>query len=397
MTETEKKVREAGTLIIKIITGSTAFGLNTPKSDVDIRGVYVLPWKDRLRQDVGDQISDEKNDETYWEITKFFRELAKANPQALEMLYSADDCILEGKEYLLKIRNEMGFITRHCEKTFLEYAKGQIARARGLNKKIANPQFADPPKILDFCYVSMPNATAVPVKEWLKTHKDDEFGDDQKWYALAKIDHIDMGYAIFGQPKSERDVPELNEHEWRWAYGIVKNEEKSGDIQLLSIPKGKKMLAFMFFNRNAYSKACKEHAQYKKWEVERNPERYETTIAHGQGYDAKNMMHCIRLLYTARDIAIMHKVIVSRKAEREFLLNIKRGGWKYDDILEYAESQVSQVSKLFASSGLPDKEYTDREIDDYTIEFIDYVYEHEESIVKRIGRWFLGLDKITWS
>ena len=85
MTETEKKVRETGTLIIKIVTGSTAFGLNTPTSDVDIRGVYVLPWKDRLRQDVGDQIADEKNDETYWEITKFFRELAKANPQALEI------------------------------------------------------------------------------------------------------------------------------------------------------------------------------------------------------------------------------------------------------------------------------------------------------------------------
>ena len=198
-TETEKKVRAAGTLVFKVISGSTSFGLNTPTSDIDIRGVYVLPWTDRIRQDVGDQIADATNDETYWEITKFFRELARANPQALEMLYSPDNCILEGKEYLEKIREEMDFVTRRCEKTFVEYAKGQINRARGMNKKVFNPQAANPPKILDFCYVPMPNGTAVPVKEWLKTHENDEYGSDQKWYSVAAIDHIDMGFAIYGQ------------------------------------------------------------------------------------------------------------------------------------------------------------------------------------------------------
>ena len=54
MTETEQKVRKIGTLIIKVISGSTSFGLNTPTSDIDIRGVYILPWEDRLRQDIGD-------------------------------------------------------------------------------------------------------------------------------------------------------------------------------------------------------------------------------------------------------------------------------------------------------------------------------------------------------
>ena len=371
--ETEKKVRATGTLVFKVISGSTSFGLNTPTSDIDIRGVYVLPWTERIRQDVGDQIADATNDETYWEISKFFRELSRANPQALEMLYSPDNCILEGKEYLEKIREEMDFVTRRCEKTFVEYAKGQINRARGMNKKVFNPKAANPPKILDFCYVPMPNGTAVPVKEWLKTHENDEYGSDQKWYSVAAIDHIDMGFAIYGQSKNERDVPNLNEHEWRWAYGIVRNEDTSCEIQLNSIPKGKVMLGVMVYNKNAFSKACKEHSEYKVWVKKRNPERYETTIAHGQGYDAKNMMHCIRLLFTARDIAMTHRVVVSRKNERDFLLNIKNGGWSYDDAVSYAEKLVSEVKTLFANSNLRTTDYTVREIDDYTIKFIRYV------------------------
>lgn len=386
--ETEKKVRATGTLVFKVISGSTSFGLNTPTSDIDIRGVYILPWEDRIRQDAVDQIADDTNDETYWEISKFFFELSKANPQALEMLYSPDNCILEGKEYLYKIRAEMNFVTRRCEKTFVEFAKGQIARARGLNKKVFNPQAAFAPKVLDFCYVAMPNGTAKPVKEWLKTHENDDYGADQKWYSLAAIDHIDMGYAIYGQPKAERDVQGLNEHEWRWAYGIVRDENTSGDIQLNSIPKGKPVLAFMFYNKNAYSKACKEHAEFKEWEKKRNPERYETTLAHGQGYDAKNMMHCIRLLFTARDIAMTHRVVVSRKNERDFLLNIKQGGWSYDDVLSYAEKLLSEVTTLFANSGLRTTDFTVREVDDYLIKFIHFVEERESSIGRRITKFF---------
>lgn len=391
MTETEKKVRTVGTLIIKVITGSTSFGLATPTSDVDIRGVYVLPWEDRLRQDVGDQIANDTNDETYWEITKFFRELAKANPQSLEMLYSPDSCILEGKEYLYKIRREMTFITRRCEKTFVEYAKGQISRARGLNKKVFKPKPDGQPRVLDYCYVPMPNGCAVTFKEWLGTHSGDDYGDDQKWYSIAAIDHIDNGFAIYGQPKGERDVEGLSEHEWRWAYGVVRNEETSGDVQLNSIPKGKPVLGYMVFNRNAYAKECKERAEYKEWVAKRNPERYNTTIQHGQGYDAKNMMHCIRLLFTARDIAVKHTVVVDRSTEREFLLNVKNGGWTYDNVLSYAENLVSEVTSLFANSGLRENDYTVREIDDYTVGFIRYVF-HETSLCARLSRLFRRKD-----
>lgn len=382
MTDTERKVRSAGTLIIKVVTGSTSFGLATPTSDLDIRGVYVLPWEDRVRQDVGDQIANSTNDETYWEITKFFRELAKANPQALEMLYSPDNCILEGKEYLEKIRNEMSFVTRRCEKTFVEYARGQIHRARGMNKKVFKPKPTEPPCVLDYCYVASPYGGSIPVKEWLSTHADDEYGADQKWYAIAAIDHIDNGYAIYGQPVSDRNVPGQLEHEWRWAYGIVRNELTSGDVQLNSIPKDIPVLGFMYFNRNAYSKEFKERAEYKEWVEKRNPERYNTTIRHGQGYDAKNMMHCVRLLYTARDIATLGRVIVDRKEDREFLLSIKNGEWKYDDILGYAENLVKSVTEQFALSRLRTSEYTAREIDDYTIDFINYVE-------RKNTNWFL--------
>lgn len=386
MTDTERKVRETGKLLIKVITGSTSFGLATPTSDVDIRGVYMLPALTRVRSDAPMQIADETNDETYWELSKFIRELSRSNPQALEMLYSPDNCILEGKKYLEKIRNEVGFITKRCEKTFVEYAKGQISRARGMNKKVFKPKPTEPPRVLDYCYVPMPNGSAIPVKQWLETHKNDEYGNDQKWYALSAIDHIDNGFAIYGLPASERNIAGLNEHEWRWAYGIVRNEETSGDVQLNSIPKGKVALAYMVFNRNAYSKEFKERAEYKEWVEKRNPERYETTIKHGQGYDAKNMMHCIRLLFTARDIAVRNQVIVNRSSERDFLLSIKNGEWKYDDALSYAEKLCDEVHTLFENSTLMDVEYTQQWVDDYIVKFICDFAEEYDSIRGRLSR-----------
>jgi hypothetical protein len=96
------------------------------------------------------------------------------------------------------------------------------------------------------------------------------------------------------------------------------------------------------------------------------------------------MMHCVRLLFTARDIAMMHKVVVDRTPERDFLLNIKQGGWKYDDILQYSERLVEEVTQLFSTSGLKTEEYSVKEIDDYTIAFAKYALE--PSLGRKISR-----------
>ena len=100
-------------------------------------------------------------------------------------------------------------------------------------------------------------------------------------------------------------------------------------------------------------------------------------------------MHCVRLLFTARDIAMMHKVVVDRSNERDFLLNIKQGGWKYDDILEYSENLVEEVKRLFATSDLCEDDYSTLEVDNYVIDFIKYVEKREANPLVRLARRLL--------
>ena len=240
-------------------------------------------------------------------------------------------------------------------------------RAREFNKKVFKPCPKEHPRVLDYCYVVDGNR-AVPFRDWLKERKGDivptGYPNDQKSYALAAIDHVTDTYALYYEhlllDQVEMAAPE---HEWRWAYGVVADEEKSCDIQLCSIPKGLYPVATLFFNKNAYSHDCAEHTKYWKWVEDRNEERYAGTIAHGKGYDAKNVMHCIRLLMTAKDIAEKGVVTVDRSADREFLFRIKRGEFEYDEVVKMGNELCEAVERAFEASTRLMPEVTCRDTD----------------------------------
>lgn len=351
---TVDELKRTGWIIMDAVVGSQAFGLATETSDVDTRGVFVLPIEDRLSYNAIDQVADEKNNHVYWELKKFLQLLRDGNPSALELLNSPKRCILQGEEFFEMIPKDV-WITQACCKSFLEYAKNQLSRAYGLNKKIFNPQPEEPPRVLDYCYVVDGNQ-AVPFRQWLAKRPSDAicqagYPNDQKSYALAAIDHATDTYALYYEPLLQNSVEmAAPEHEWRWAYGVVSDDEKANDIQLASIPKNTPVCGILFFNKNAYSHDCSEHTKYWKWVKERNESRYEETIKHGQGYDAKNTMHCIRLLMTAKDIAERGTVTVDRTADREYLLSIKQGKFTYDEMMERSDALVAEVTEAFKNS-----------------------------------------------
>lgn len=74
------------------------------------------------------------------------------------------------------------------------------------------------------------------------------------------------------------------------------------EVSLSSIPKDEILCAYLFVNHDAYSSYCKVYNEYFSWVPARNEVRFEGTMSHGQGYDAKNMMHTIRLLQQAKEI-----------------------------------------------------------------------------------------------
>ena len=70
---TIKDIKEKGLLLFECISGSKAYGLNTEKSDTDLKGVYYLPKAQFYGLDYIPQISNETSDEVYYELLQLDR------------------------------------------------------------------------------------------------------------------------------------------------------------------------------------------------------------------------------------------------------------------------------------------------------------------------------------
>lgn len=121
---------DPSSIILEGITGSTAYGLATPDSDVDKHGVYQAPTREVLGLfPPKETVVTNDPDITYHEVTKFIRLAAKANPTVLEILYLSDYTIVNPVGQLL-IDNRAAFLSKTIYHSYGGYA---IAQARRLN------------------------------------------------------------------------------------------------------------------------------------------------------------------------------------------------------------------------------------------------------------------------
>lgn len=325
-------------VLLECLSGSHAYGLQLPASDVDIKGVFALPKREFFGLSYTEQVSNATNDEVYYELKRFVDLLCRNNPNILELLNTPADCVRTRHPLMDKLKPEL-FLSKLCEQSFAGYAQTQIKKARGLNKKILKP-FAEARKsILDFCYVAEGQG-AVPLGEWLaqRNWKQEDCG-------LAAIAHFRDAYALFHSSNNSPDAAQLN--------GIASGPQAQ-DVSLSSVPKGWSPAGVMHFNKDGYSVYCREYKEYWDWVEKRNEERYANTLSHGKNYDAKNMMHTFRLLHMALEIAQEGKVNV-RRPDREFLLSIRRGEFEYDELLKRADEKLEEIKTAFAKSELPEQ------------------------------------------
>lgn len=332
---TIQDLKEKGLLLFECISGSKAYGLDTPQSDTDLKGVFFLPKEQFYGLDYIPQISNETNDEVYYELGRFVELLCKNNPNLLELLASPDECILYKHPLIDKLHIDM-FLSKLCKDTFAGYALTQIRKARGYKKKVVNPMDKEGKTVLDFCYI-IDSYQSVPVKEWL-----DKNGYAQEKCGLSSISHTKGMYALFYDTEDE------------FGYHGIAVKETANEVSLSSIPKGEKKLAYLSFNIEAYSMYCKEYKEYWDWVAERNDNRYQDNLGHGKNYDSKNMMHTIRLLQVAEEILSDGKLNVKRP-NREQLLDIKSGKMDYDDLLLMADKLMESIGKYAKMSDLQDK------------------------------------------
>jgi predicted nucleotidyltransferase len=134
-------------IILSGITGSQAYGLARPGSDIDMKGIYVAPFRSVLGLNGSVVVAESKTqnnpDREYHEVGKFVKLALKCNPTILEMLFldeygtltNAGRALIDARKYFLSepaIRGSYG-----------AYAKAQADRLVRRNDE-SKPWHSDP-------------------------------------------------------------------------------------------------------------------------------------------------------------------------------------------------------------------------------------------------------------
>lgn len=401
-------IRSEGLLIYEYIRGSHAYGLNKSNSDVDTAGVYIEPIEQilGLGLDFQEEITDEKHDNVWFSLRKFMSMLLSSNPTVLESLFIPQDKIIYEHPIMTEIKkNRYAFITKECFKPFIGYAKQQIIKARGLNKKIVNPVY-ERLGPLDFCYTYY-NQGSTKINNWLE-HR----GLKQKYCGLVNIPNMRDNYGVYydfgnhmlnenitiddledaiynsheGDPKYDfasfiieygRKLNDINASNGipfkvcnltiRSAFllvssnpigykGIVGEDGESNELRLSSIEKNAVPICNLSYNKDGYIKHCKDYKDYKDWEKYRNPERYKDNISNDKNYDCKNMCHSVRLMHMGLEIANTGEVNIDRtNIDKDFLMRIRNAEFSYDELISYLDDKKAEMEEAMNNSKLPEK------------------------------------------
>ncbi len=120
-------------MLVKALGGSTAYGLNTPESDLDYRGVFVNtdPSKILGLEKLEHHQKQETDDIVYYEVRKFFELLRNGNTGALEILFSGT--LLETSDAFAEMqKNRLNFVdTDKMFRCLLGYMQGERRLANG--------------------------------------------------------------------------------------------------------------------------------------------------------------------------------------------------------------------------------------------------------------------------
>jgi predicted nucleotidyltransferase len=121
------------------VHGSHAYGLNGPKSDLDLRGFFFLPPEQFFGLHGGPEQYEKPDEDDYvtWEFRKFVRLAGANNPNILETLFTdLEDIRFQTLPAMtLRYHARDWFLSKKVNKTFGGYAKGQFLKlAKNIDK-----------------------------------------------------------------------------------------------------------------------------------------------------------------------------------------------------------------------------------------------------------------------
>lgn len=297
--------------------GSHSYGLNTPESDEDFKGIavptkeYLLGFLKKFEQAEVKKTAESDVEFVIYDIRKFFNLASQANPNMIELLYlDSDDYLFvtDAGHRLIEARDL--FLSKKIVYTYTGYSASQLKRI-----KLHRAHLLTPPK-------------KEPMRE--------DFGLPSDKPLLSK--------------DQQGAFVELMDK------GVIQENEMSPNF-LEALAKEK-----------AYFQARRHWEQYQEWKQNRNPKRAE--LEERFGFDTKHGMHLYRLMIQAREILTTGKLIVKRKDDREEMLSIRNGAWSYDKLVEWAEHQEQELMEIAKTSKLP-KEPNSQKLDMLCMDIVE--------------------------
>lgn len=356
---TLEELKKSNDIIFSCVSGSHAYGLNTEKSDIDERGIYLLDREEYLKlTPTQPQISNDSQDIIYYCLKRYLHIASQCNPNILELLWiDENDILFKDGRYDILRKNRNLFISKGCFNSFSGYAYCQIKRARGQNKNINNPWPRERPSYIDYCgfidfmayaqYIegydqkTMPGRP-IPIR---KTNV-----DLSRCHA-AKLEHVNWGWRLYNYPEKSK--------------GVFRGTEKDGyKIIPESIPISEEWSRFagiLIFNEDEYKSDLVKHKQYWEWIENRNDSRWISQEKGEMDFDGKNIMHCFRLLFSCKNILTNGEPIVKFSGQdRDFLMKIRSVEFKYDYLIKLCEEKMAELEEINKGTKIPDSVYSEK-------------------------------------
>lgn len=391
--KTFEDIKNSDRLLYHYIAGSTLYHCNEEGSDVDTKGLFIATpdemfglgfdkqFRDKYKGVIdlyATQIGDDKADNVLYELGKYMSMLLSSNANVLESLFVPDDMVIVKPHKCLDalFENRDKFITKACFMPFVSYAIEQVKKARGLNKKIVNP-IKERLTPFDFAYTFCKQGST-NIRNWLVDRgldKDccglvnipnmhDIYGVYYDWgahfekYGIKTVEDFkkrELDYGFVESFYNPADIEEWFENNKEIKHYRGMCLDNATDMRSSSVSKGEKPICWMSYNENGFNSHCRVYKEYKEWEKNRNPRRYESNL--NKNYDSKNMYHCVRLMRMGKEIANGDGLILDRReaGDRDLLMDIRHHKFEYDEIMALVAKDEAELNEAIAKSKLPEK------------------------------------------
>ncbi|MFZ5892697.1 MAG: DNA polymerase beta superfamily protein [Myxococcota bacterium] len=351
--------------IFVTLAGSQAHGTARADSDLDLRGICVMPLEQRLslfatfEQDASPlagpvwnsvearvrahtsaaRALGTKTESVVFELAKFLKLCVQANPNALEILFADErDWLFETPAWLTLRAERHLFLTRRVEESFLGYAVAQLKRIRTHRAWLLAPPSEAPTREA----FGLPPAATINRDD--QNRLEQSIAGKLESYGIADLEMPTELRATLTHKWRElvRDVLSCSEDELSNRLRAVASSGVSIPVEVVNALNAEKR----------YLAAVKSWEAYRTWQRERNPQR--AALEARFGYDTKHAMHLVRLLRMGLE-AIEEKDLFVRRADAAELLSIRDGALSYDELLCLSTDLEGRIKEACQRSTLPTK------------------------------------------